>query len=209
MLSSKDVRDRTAEFFSTVDALTSQRTNHASPTNTVPSSSTGHTTGQPGTTAGPFSGLAMENRNHGHANGGFGQMVTPIGDDVLRPEHLRHGGSRMQQASQFAQATSHISKGIVLVSEKLEQLTKLAKQKSLFQDSSDAINRLTYVIKTDLQTLNGEIDVVADFVAAQGGMASRQSQANSNRIVDSLKTELATKTKSFAEILQTRTTVCW
>jgi hypothetical protein len=150
------------------------------------------------------------------------EHTTLGGANALQRHHLEAaapGGVRQQ--SQFSQAAAHVSKGIFLVSDKLEKLTQLARQRSLFNDPARQIDRLTSVIQQDLQTLNSELDVVEQFVREQKGIASSapsadqgggasdvvtaNSQASSSAIVTNLKNKLATTTKSFADVLQIRT----
>jgi syntaxin 5 len=113
--------------------------------------------------------------------------------------------------SEFTSAASQISKGITQVAEKLEKLTHLARQRSNFDDPVEEINKLTYVIKTDLQSLDLDIDALQKMGRANkgpgGGSAptGKQSAAATNAIVDSLKFKLAGTTKEFADVLQIRT----
>jgi len=93
------------------------------------------------------------------------------------------------------------------VTEKLEKLTALAKQRSLFDDATQEINRLTYVIKMDLQTLDADISQLQDFATKQRGSGSALSQAskNSDAIVKNLESKVAATTKSFLDVLNVRT----
>jgi len=126
---------------------------------------------------------------------------VPVDEEPLLPSPAVD----LSHKSQFTRAAQHISRGIFGVSEKLERLTLLAKKKSLFDDVSPEINKLTATIKTDIGALNGEIDRLHRWVDDNLQRGSRQSSLNSNAIVQNLQLELATATKSFTEILQMRT----
>jgi len=114
----------------------------------------------------------------------------------------------MQQRSQFTQAAAHISKGIGDTSAKLQKLTKLAKTRSLFEDKSSEINEATHLIKADLQVLNSELELLHNYVAQSTNpnqASSVQSTQSNQAIIKTLKMQLATTTKSFAEVLSLRT----
>jgi syntaxin 5 len=109
--------------------------------------------------------------------------------------------------SQFTQAAKHISGGIVQLTEKLEHLAKFASKRSLFNDPVQEINKLSYVIKHDLQTLNGEIDLLQHFVTqnrSAEGLGTHDNVQNSEEILHGLKRDLASATYNFTDILKTR-----
>jgi syntaxin 5 len=86
----------------------------------------------------------------------------------------------------------------------------VAKQRSLFNDPANEINELTYIIKTDLSTLHNELEVLHKWVVSHrdghdAGALSVHAARNSTAIVDNLKQQLMTTTKSFQEVLQVRT----
>lgn len=159
----RDCRDRTAEFFATVETFRKHRA------------------------PGPLpAGDASE------------QALIPVQSAVSAKNPL-------QAKSEFSQAASEISKSISQVSDKLAQLTKLAKQRTLFNDPASEINRLTYVIKHDLRTIDNDIETLTAMMAAHRGVqVTRHSQANSAQIVANLKSQLAKTTKSFTDVLHVR-----
>jgi hypothetical protein len=150
-----DYRDRSAEFFSTVQQLKQQRAEKE-----------------------PF---------------------------VENPSALTRRGNALNQRSQFSQAAAHIMQGIHSTSKKLEELTILTKNTSLYNNPVEAINRITYELKQDMETLQKEIDVLNVFVASQGPHASPQDGTHSTIIVANLKDQLASQTKSFVKVLTQRT----
>jgi len=60
--------------------------------------------------------------------------------------------------SQFDILAHQIGRDISITAEKLEQLTKLAKKKSLFEDPSIQIQKLTENINQDIRNLNQQLD---------------------------------------------------
>ena len=94
----------------------------------------------------------------------------------------------------------------------------VAKQRSLFNDPAQEIEQLTYVVKTDITTLNGEIDLLQEFLQSNIEVnQTKHSTSHSKVIIDNLKGKLANTTKSFTDILELRTKVqrditwviCW
>jgi len=122
------------------------------------------------------------------------EPVVQVADPILDLTHK----------SQFTKAAQHISKGICHVAKDLEELVALAKDRSLFNDPAHKINKLTSKVKSDINSLNKEIDVLHRWVL-ENPTRGRQSSQNSNAIVQNLQLELAGATKNFTEILQLRT----
>ena len=172
--SKNDVRDRTAEFFATVESLKKGGAAVASP----PSSSS----------TAPL------------LNSATSSFVSSSGSSSSSES------STLKARSKFSAAAAQIGRGIFEVSAKLEKLATMARARSLFEDNTEKINEITYIIKTDINTLNNEIDLLAKFVAGEvGGPSGRDAKQNSDAIVNNLKTQLAHTTKSFAKVLQVRT----
>jgi len=155
-----DSRDRTAEFFSTVNAIQKQ--------------------------------LELQS---GAVSPPAPEPIIPFSEPLQDITHK----------SQFTKAAQRISKGICVVSQDLEELVSLAKDRSLFNDPAHKINRLTSKVKSDINSLNKEIDALHRWASEHPSRGSRQSSLNSNAIVQNLQLELAGATKSFTEILQLRT----
>jgi len=108
-------------------------------------------------------------------------------------------------ATQFSKAASLISCGICDTTSKLERLTKLAKKQSLYEDNSAKVHELTVAIKGDLRVLDTDLKSLQQFVDDGRTRSTKHSKENSAAIVDHLKSQLATTTKKFSEVLQTRT----
>jgi len=115
------------------------------------------------------------------------------------------GGVVEGPATQFSKAAAVISRGIHETTLKLERLTKLAKKQSLYEDNSAKVHELTVGIKSDLQTLDSDLKSLQQFIEDGRTRSTRHSNENNVAIVDNLKSQLASTTKSFAEVLQIRT----
>ncbi len=61
------------------------------------------------------------------------------------------------QASEFRRRAALIGKSIQGTSQRLQQLTQLAKRTSMFDDPAQQINELTQLLKQDIQALNAQI----------------------------------------------------
>jgi len=192
-----DCRDRTAEFFSTVQQI--QKAQHASMAGA--SGQPAYGAARPAASASGFGSSGSNFHSEfderpdeallGAARGAYGQPAQP----------------RAQQ-SQFTQAASHIGQSIHGVTLKLEKLAKLARQRSLFNDPAQEINELTFVIKDDIGTLQSELEKLAGWVTAQRAASTSSTShgaRHSTAVVDGLKQELMRTTKSFQEVLQVRT----
>jgi len=108
-------------------------------------------------------------------------------------------------STQFTKAAAVISRGIHEATLKLERLSKLAKKQSLYEDNSAKVHDLTVAIKGDLQVLDADLKSLQHFVEVERSRSTKHSRENNHAIVDNLKSQLATTTKSFSEVLQIRT----
>jgi len=111
---------------------------------------------------------------------------------------------KISRQSHFTESASRISKNINTVTDKLEKLTLLAKQRSLFEDQTQEINKLTSVIKGDLDDLDSDLKYLEGFSSNTKGTSSRQNEQNSSAIVKHLKSQVALTSKSFMEVLGIR-----
>ncbi|KAL3154423.1 hypothetical protein ABBQ32_013895 [Trebouxia sp. C0010 RCD-2024] len=107
------------------------------------------------------------------------------------------------QASAFRERAALVGKGIQSTSQKLHQLTQLAKRTSMFDDPAQEINELTRVLKQDIQGLNIQI---ADLQNMHGSAAdgNKQSANHTHTVVDNLRLRLKDTTKEFQEALTIR-----
>eukprot|EP00471_Norrisiella_sphaerica_P002483 CAMPEP_0184483102 /NCGR_PEP_ID=MMETSP0113_2-20130426/4723_1 /TAXON_ID=91329 /ORGANISM="Norrisiella sphaerica, Strain BC52" /LENGTH=220 /DNA_ID=CAMNT_0026863283 /DNA_START=249 /DNA_END=908 /DNA_ORIENTATION=+ len=93
--------------------------------------------------------------------------------------------------------------GIQSVSVKLEKLTALAKQKSLFKDPTRQIQELRFTVKEEITRLSDDIQHLQNFMEGSGNRG--HSRNHSTAIVKDLQVKLAQTTKDFQGILEMRT----
>lgn len=182
-------RDRTAEYFSTLETLRKQL--EPSVTTTAIAAT------KPQTNSKTRSPLGNEHPSDSRIPSDSNTDTAPLLTSSKQ-------SSSQSQRTAFTEAAAVIHKNIVLVTEKLEKLTALARQRSLFQDSTQEINRLTYVIKVDLETIDADINVLQSLSAPSGNSGNVQAAANSKAIVNNLKSQVAQTTKSFMDVLHIR-----
>ncbi|DBA67348.1 TPA: hypothetical protein ACH3X2_001642 [Trebouxia sp. C0005] len=131
----------------------------------------------------PYAGTSIRDRT---------AELTSIADRLQR-----------QQASAFRERAALVGKGIQSTSQKLHQLTQLAKRTSMFDDPAQEINELTMVLKQDIQGLNIQI---ADLQNMHGAAldGNKQSANHTHTVVDNLRLRLKDTTKEFQEALTIR-----
>ena len=110
-------------------------------------------------------------------------------------------------ARDFARAAAAIGRDIAGTAETLGRLACLVKQKNMFNDPAQEIEELTLEVKESLRRITGDIDVLAEFVE-KNHSGSKQTDSHSMTIVSTLKTDVLSTTKQFADILQQRSKVC-
>eukprot|EP01006_Ploeotia_vitrea_P043562 TRINITY_DN66746_c3_g1_i1.p1 TRINITY_DN66746_c3_g1~~TRINITY_DN66746_c3_g1_i1.p1 ORF type:complete len:401 (-),score=181.56 TRINITY_DN66746_c3_g1_i1:748-1950(-) len=118
----------------------------------------------------------------------------------------RSSQSTRPPSSEFARQAAESSRYLHSVAQDLEQLTRLVKQRSIFDDKATEIQTLTQRIKDDIGIINSNIDMLEQVAKMRGsaGSSSRQSRSHNHAVVDNLKVQLRDTTKSFAQILQVR-----
>lgn len=113
-----------------------------------------------------------------------------------------NGSSISHNQSEFAKRASTIGLGIHSTSQKLQKLTQLAKQTSMFDDPAQEINELATIVKQDINALNQGITDLQTFL---GGVGNKQSADHSNNVVETLRNRLKDTTKEFKDVLTLRT----
>jgi len=117
-----------------------------------------------------------------------------------------NGAAATSPKLQFTIAAGEIGKQIHETTTKLQNLTKLAKNTSLFNDKSEEIHQLTFVIKQDITMLNHQIETLQSHVQNQRLLhKNKQTENHATNIVSFLKANLAKTTKRFQSVLETRT----
>lgn len=87
----------------------------------------------------------------------------------------------------------------------MEKLTELAKNKSLFEDHTIEIERLSKDVQEDITGLNNQIAELSNLV--QQRHASNQASNHSKLVVVGLQSKLASVGQNFKSVLDLRTEV--
>ena len=133
----------------------------------------------------------------------FVRLARELASQSKGSASLPPRGSSPKEASAFAQSASRMSNDVYLISQKLSKLTQMVQSKSIFNDPTNNINRLTCNIKEDIQRINFSLDTMeTDTRAAQ---LPQQGKSHAKQVVGSLKTRLMDTTANFREVLHTRT----
>jgi len=126
----------------------------------------------------------------------------PIQTPINRHQHPQ---SAMEQRGLFMQQAKRIGYDLSQTFLKLEQLTMIAKQSTLFNDKSMEIQDLTLSIKQDISNLNRQIGQLQQHMQNTHGSKSKNSQTHSNSVVFVLQSKLAMMSNDFKQVLETRT----
>jgi syntaxin 5 len=142
------------------------------------------------------------------------EFQTAVKTFASKPNGLAHPAqvhrhqrlpSAMEQRSIFMQNAKRIGQDLSQTFFKLEQLTSIAKQSSLFNDKSMEIQDLTLSIKQDISNLNQQIGILQRYMQNTSGSKSKNSQTHSNSVVFVLQSKLATMSNDFKQVLEART----
>lgn len=111
----------------------------------------------------------------------------------------------LEQRGIFMQEAKIIGYNLSQTFMKLEQLSLIAKQSSLFNDKSMEIQDLTLAIKQDISHMNQQIGKLQQYMKNTQGSKSKNSQTHSNSVVFVLQSKLATMSNDFKQVLEART----
>ncbi|XP_036845246.1 syntaxin-5 [Oncorhynchus mykiss] len=125
-------------------------------------------------------------------------LQVTTGETGWGPFHFR-------QHSDFTLMAKRIGKDLSNTFAKLEKLTIFAKRKSLFDDKAVEIEELTYIVKTDINSLNKLIAQLQGLVRSRQSQNGKHLQTHSNTIVVSLQSKLASMSSDFKSVLEVRT----
>jgi syntaxin 5 len=116
---------------------------------------------------------------------------------------------KVKTRSAFQDAAGEIALGIHHASQTLAKLSKLVQRQGLFDDPTEEINSLIYRIKEELGDLNSKCDSAQQYVDTQKNSRSNIDEksgegAHQGKVVNQLKTGLASATKDFKSVLEMR-----
>jgi len=121
---------------------------------------------------------------------------------VVKPQVTKKTLIKNQISSNTLAA--EISREIAETTEKMKELSKLAKTRTPFGDPTHRIDEITCDIKEDISRLQHKIENLGQFVLNQKTPNKSASQ-HSSTIVTALNSTLMSTTKQFAEVLEIRT----
>ena len=193
-----DVRDRTAEFFSTVAALQKPQSSLSSSSSSTQVNRlfTNPTLPRSSSSTFPSSSLPFDDSKD---------------SSLLLPNHPV---APIPAPSQFNVAASDIHRSLTSLTSNLDRLGRLVQKKSLFDDPTKEIEELTHLVKVDLEGIEQTVSALDGWVKREGRGGSggkeeesKHMQTHSQVVVDNLRSMLKKKTGEFMDVLQTRTKV--
>ncbi|KAI8868393.1 t-SNARE [Ramicandelaber brevisporus] len=119
----------------------------------------------------------------------------------------RHPNSNIDpRRVQFTKLATEIGREIDQTASRLEELAKLAKRKTLFDDRAAEINQLTAAVKRDIGSLNAKIAALQTVTRELNGQrnATKQNSEHSSNVVKMLSTRLASTSSTFMDVLEIR-----
>ena len=116
---------------------------------------------------------------------------------------------KVNTRSAFQDAAGEIARGVHHASQTLAKLSKLVQRQGLFDDPTEEINKLIFRIKEELGDLNSKCDSAQQYVDGQKSSRSHNDAtagqgAHQGKVVNQLKTGLASATKDFKFVLEMR-----
>ncbi|CAD5115757.1 DgyrCDS4703 [Dimorphilus gyrociliatus] len=112
--------------------------------------------------------------------------------------------NNLLQRSQFMMAASKIGGNLAYSTDKLEKLTFLVNNESLYEDYSEEIRKLTSIIQKDITQLNSEIEYLQR-ISAESRQGGKHKQMHTSTIVIILQSRLARMSGELKNILKIRT----
>jgi syntaxin 5 len=153
--------------------------------------------------------MALAKSLPGSKTGASSSLSTASGRYGSAPNSTnsqKSNGNNYAQLKDFHNTAGGISRDIAATSALLGDLTRLVRQKSLFQDDTQEINDLVVRIKGSIENLNGRLDDAGRVIAQQKNKKSQAGQEASN-VVGQLKEEFGEAAAGFKKVLQQRTDV--
>ena len=110
-----------------------------------------------------------------------------------------------RQLSLFHKAAQDITAELTSTAEMLENLSKLTKQRSAFDDHSQEVNNMAVVVKERMSSLHEKIINLGQIKDSSRQWGQTQANNHSSTVVNTLKTQLVGAQKVFKDILTRRT----
>ncbi|KAI3378700.1 hypothetical protein SNEBB_005625 [Seison nebaliae] len=114
----------------------------------------------------------------------------------------------IDKCKRFNQLSKGIGSELSRTYSKLEKLSIIARQHSLFNDKSQEIQQLMLIIKSDVNGLNGRLGQLQEYMKSESrnhNNLSKNIQSHNNTIVLNLQSQLATMSNEFKGLLEEST----
>ncbi|KAM7534329.1 hypothetical protein Aperf_G00000115724 [Anoplocephala perfoliata] len=121
--------------------------------------------------------------------------------------HIPHprASSSVSKSSQFARLSALISSDLAVTCSRLESLSTLARQRTLFDDHSAEVQHLTLLIREDIANLNHRIADLSNLSKADSSSYNHQQSArHASSVLMSLQSRLAGMSEWFKRVLEQR-----
>uniref|UniRef100_A0A5K3FHK4 t-SNARE coiled-coil homology domain-containing protein n=1 Tax=Mesocestoides corti TaxID=53468 RepID=A0A5K3FHK4_MESCO len=139
-------------------------------------------------------------KTNGIARNGLGDHGVKTNRAQRR--RLQANASSVSSTSQFASMAALISNDLAVTCSRLESLSSLARQRTLFDDHSAEVQHLTLLIKEDIANLNHRIADLQSLTKLQH--QQQQSAKHSSSVLMTLQTRLAGMSERFKRVLEER-----
>eukprot|EP01127_Copromyxa_protea_P001332 TRINITY_DN11352_c0_g1_i1.p1 TRINITY_DN11352_c0_g1~~TRINITY_DN11352_c0_g1_i1.p1 ORF type:complete len:296 (-),score=71.53 TRINITY_DN11352_c0_g1_i1:154-1041(-) len=137
----------------------------------------------------------------------FKSLVQKVEPEVIRVvSGKRKAPSAPSKSPLIHRLGAEIGREIEDTTEKLKELTKLAKTKSPFGDPTEKIDEFTYLIKQDITAVQHKIKQLEALITNSKVSFNVQEKQHAESIQEILNSKLLTITKKFGEALEERTT---
>jgi len=130
--------------------------------------------------------------------------------DTLRAQSQKQPFAPVQPPpgtkSNFTTQSAEVRKYLNATTTKLERLAKLATSKSVFDDPTQEIEELSFVVKDDIKLLHARVAELQRTINAKskGTADNDQIAEHSRAVVSAMNSQLITTTTGFKDVLQSR-----
>ncbi|CDI97111.1 syntaxin 5 [Echinococcus multilocularis] len=108
------------------------------------------------------------------------------------------------RSSQFARMAALISSDLAVTCSRLESLSTLARQRTLFDDHSAEVQHLTLLIREDIANLNHRIADLSTLSKSSASSSQQQSSRHATSVLMNLQSRLAGMSERFKRVLEQR-----
>ncbi|KAL5107025.1 Syntaxin-5 [Taenia crassiceps] len=132
-----------------------------------------------------------------------GDSISPKAPHRRIPNDIATG-SITSKSSQFARMAALISSDLAVTCSRLESLSTLARQRTLFDDHSAEVQHLTLLIREDIANLNHRIADLSTLSKSTINSPQQQSARHATSVLMNLQSRLAGMSERFKRVLEQR-----